>query len=214
MAKDIKSRDWTAVLYPDSMIVGWQDRIYRQLQVPFEYIIHDRDSVELEEDTNVPRKVHLHIILHWNSPTTYSNALNLVNNSLSALGMRCCNKVEPVRNLRYMHRYLTHDTPDCIKDCKFRYPSSEIVTGNNFDLGAFISLDEYEKLDLYIAIRDFMIQHKINTVMDLEIIVQSGGFTYDCMDCKMILSSILNNRTRYQAIAKEINFKFKKGESE
>ena len=52
MAENIinKARNWWAVLYPENMIDGWEDKIYRLLQVPFEYIIHDKDEVELEED--------------------------------------------------------------------------------------------------------------------------------------------------------------------
>ena len=211
--KVVKARDWTVVLYPENMIPMWQDRIYRQLQVPFEYIIHNRDTVELEEDETEPRKVHVHLVLHWDNPTTYNHVLTLVQDKLSALGKRCCNKVEPVIKLKYIHRYLTHETEDCKKACKFVYPRTEIITGNNWDLGSFIQLEEYTKLHLYESIRDFMIDKKITTCMDLEIIVRSGGFRYESdevLDDDMILQHILNNRNRYVQVCKEINHKFKK----
>ena len=72
MAENIinKARNWWAVLYPENMIEGWEDKIYRLLQVPFEYIIHDKDEVEIEEDVKQPRKVHVHLIIHYQNPTT------------------------------------------------------------------------------------------------------------------------------------------------
>lgn len=213
MAKQIKARNWTAVLYPDSMITNWQDRIYRQIQVPFEYIIHDKDSVELEEDEREPRKTHIHLVLHYGNNTTYKAVLEHLQDNLSSLGNHCCNKVEPVRNLKYMHRYLTHDTEDSRKAGKYQYNVSEIVSGNNWDLGAFVSLEDFQKLEVYQKVRDFMFLHKLVTVYDLEVCIESGAFDDLLPDftSQQILETVVNNRQRYVQVAKELNFKFKKG---
>lgn len=137
------TRNWVAVLYPENMVVGWEDRIYRLLQVPFAYIIHDKDDVELDDDIyqakKLPRKTHIHIMIHYGNTTTYQSALDLFN-SLSALGKRCCNTCQPVRNITYMYSYFTHNTPDS-RD-KFQYSSDSIVLGNNFDLGQYIEIQE------------------------------------------------------------------------
>ena len=44
--KILKSRNFWVVLYPENMIDDWQDKIYRLLQVPFEYIIHELYEVD------------------------------------------------------------------------------------------------------------------------------------------------------------------------
>lgn len=211
MENNKKARNWTAVLYPDSMIVGWQDRIYRQLQVPFEYIIHDKDNVEVEEDVLEPRKTHIHLVLHYTNTTTYNNVLSMIQDSLSSLGNKCCNKVEPVRALKYMHRYLTHDTEDCRKSGKYLYNVSDIITGNNWDLGAFIELEDDDKLLLYSVIRNFAVKHQVITFIDLEDIVEVGYFD-DLLpefDRPQIRSYLKNNERLFTSICKQIYFKKK-----
>lgn len=207
-----KSRNWTAVLYPDSMIKDWQDKIYRLLQVPFEYIIHDKDEVELEEDKTTPRKTHVHIIIHYGAPTTYRNIYNMLVICLSAVGKRCCNKIEPVRNLIFLHRYLTHSTQDAIAQGKFRYQESEIVNGNNWDLGAFVELEDSDRLSLYRCVRNYLFEHHIRTVLDLEFSIEHGAFDKLLPDLTrdMIIQYISNNRNKFVQICKEINFKMKK----
>lgn len=210
---DGKFRNWTAVLYPDSMIPHWEDRIYRLLQVPFEYIIHDKDSVELEEDESQPRKTHVHIIVHYSSKgtTTYETVYKMFDDNLSSLGHRCLNKVEGVRNLKYLHQYLTHSTKDAIADGKYRYSDDAIITGNNWDLGAFIELQEMELLSLYSCLRDTIKTHKFFTVLDLEEYIERGGLRddIDFMDSKQIIQYLSSNRNKYVQICKECYFKYR-----
>lgn len=207
-----KARDWTAVLYPDSMVNGWQDKIYRLIQVPFEYIIHDKDEVEIEEDVKQPRKTHVHIILHYGGPTTYKNIYNMLIIALSGVGKRCLNKIEPVYNLGYLHKYLTHSTADAIRDGKYRYDEDEIISGNNWDLGAFISLQDQEKLLLYRTVRNYCIERSIVTCITLELLVDNGGLDGLLPDLSrdMIANYISNNRNKFVAICKEVHFSLKK----
>lgn len=206
-----KFRNWTVVLYPDSMIPYWEDRIYRLIQLPFEYIIHDMDEVEIEEDESQKRKTHVHLIVHFPNTTTYTSVLSMFIDRLSAIGKRCCNKVEGVRNLRYMHLYLTHSTKDAIKDGKYRYKDSDIVSGNNWDTGAFVDLEESEKLNLYLAIHDAIVEHRFFTVIDLENWIRvCGGLDskIDFMNRLQIIDFIQKNRQKYVQICKECYFKW------
>ena len=206
-----KSRNWTAVLYPDSMVHGWQDKIYRLLQVPFEYIIHDKDEVEIEEDKTMPRKAHVHIIIHYGAPTTYKNIYNMLVIALSGVGKRCLNKIEPVRNLGYLHKYLTHSTADAIKEGKFRYQEDEIIDGNNWDLGAFVDLEDSDKLLLYRTVRDYCVEKHIRTCIGLEKAIEHGCLDKALPDLTrdMIIQYISNNRNKFVQICKEVNFSLK-----
>ena len=211
--KEGKFRNWTAVLYPENMIPNWQDRIYRLLECPFEYIIHDKDEIEIEEDEKQPRKTHIHIILHYGNCTTYNSAFSLFDR-LSKLGFHCLNKIEPVRNLLFLHRYLTHSTPDAISQGKHRYNEFDIENGNNWDLGAFVELEEQDRLRLYRAVRNYLCVNKIRTVLDLEFAIENGAFDsiLDDFSRDMLVQYINNNRTKFVQICKEINFKMKKND--
>lgn len=208
-----KSRDWTAVLYPDSMISHWEDKIYRLLQVPFEYIIHDKDEIEVEEDRTQPRKTHVHIMIHYNGPTTYKNVYNMLIIALSDKGKRCLNKIEPVHNILYLHNYFTHSTKDAIKEGKYRYDPSDIVSGNNWDLGAFATLQDQEKLLLYRTVRNYCIENSICTCISLELMIDHGVFDKLLPDLSkdMVAQYVSNNRNKFVQICKEVNFSLKKG---
>ena len=205
-----KARNWWAVLYPENMIDGWQDKIYRLLQVPFEYIIHDKDLVEIEEDITQPRKVHVHLIIHYQNPTTYKHATELFN-LLSKDGCKAFNKIEAVIFLKYAHTYLMHRTPECIKNDKFLYDFDDVISGNNWDLGAFTDLDESDKLFLYRSLRDSADKFDIRSCYMLERYVEDGLILRDIDICKNdIILYIKNNRRQFESICKEINYEHSK----
>lgn len=102
-----KSKYWTAVLYPESMINNWQDKIYDILQVPFCYCIHDKDTLN---DSEEERKVHVHVVIAFNNTTTYKHALSVFQRLQES-----CSYCEQVLNIRYMYDYLIHNTDSCRK---------------------------------------------------------------------------------------------------
>lgn len=205
-----KARNWWVVLYPENMVEGWQDKIYRILQVPFEYIIHDQDTVEIEEDITQPRKVHVHLIVHFSNSTTYKHCCNLIS-LLSKEGCKCFNKVEAVIYLKYAHTYLCHRTPECIKADKHLYDFEDIVSGNNWDLGSFIDLDESDKLRLYRLLRDSAEKYDIRSCFMLEKYVEDNLILRDVDISKNdIILYIKNNRRQFESICREINFEHSK----
>lgn len=201
-----KARNWWAVLYPENMIEGWQDKLYRLLQVPFEYVIHDKDEVEIEEDVTQPRKIHVHMVLHFSNSTTYKHAFELFN-LLSKEGCKCLNKIEAVIYLKYAHCYLVHRTPECIKAGKHLYEFEDIVSGNNWDLGAFTDLEEGDKLILYRSLRNAAFEYDLRSCIMLEKYVEDGLILKDIDISKNdIILYIKNNRRAFESICKEVNY--------
>ena len=88
-----KAKYWTAVLYPESMIDDWQNKISDLLQIPYEYCIHDKDNLgnviktvknkynkpvtydasEFAIDKHEHRKVHVHLVICFSNTTTKSH---------------------------------------------------------------------------------------------------------------------------------------------
>ena len=134
-SKNTKARYWGAILYPENMIDNWQDEIYDRLQIPFAYCVHDKDT----NKDGTPRKVHVHLLLAKNNTTTLKAILTLVN-TLSKEGCKCCSTAEAVVNVRHAYDYLVHDTEGAKKQGKYQYERKELVTGNNFDIGAYEQL--------------------------------------------------------------------------
>lgn len=202
MAEKDKARYWTAVLYPENMIEGWEDRAADVLQLPFAYCVHDADHNTDGED----RKTHVHFILAFPNTTTYSNALSV----FRALGEKAVNKCERVRGIRYIWDYLIHDTDSCRKAGKHLYEPSCRITGNNFDIGSYEQLSTADKEQMLQELCEFVVGNSITNMADLFISVmdQFGGeyftvfHTYNALLDRMTRGAYLKQERMLEAIAR------------
>ena len=105
-----KYRYAECILYPDSMIGDWQDRIDDLIQLPFAYCKHDKDEC----------KSHVHLILIHNNTVALSFFQKWCNIRLSREGCLCCSTVEPVLNPQRAWDYLIHNTPTARKEGKYQ----------------------------------------------------------------------------------------------
>ena len=145
-----KNRYWTAICYPENMKPDWEENVESLLQVPFAYCIHDK-GLELESGDH--RKVHVHVVLVFNAPTTQKHAHEIFNR-LSAPGKKCLPFCEPVYNMDRMYKYLIHDTEDAKKKGKYQFPKEERKDGNCFDIGEYIQRSCYEISEIYDPVCD------------------------------------------------------------
>lgn len=155
-----KAKYWVAVLYPESMVENWQDKIYDLLQIPFSYCIHDKDINSDHES----RKVHVHLIIAFNNTTTYNHALSLFKKLQPS-----CSICKQVINIRYMYDYLIHNTESCKKSNKHIYDISERINGNNFDIGSYEQISLEQKRAMVIELADFIVNNNIMNFSDFYI---------------------------------------------
>ena len=180
----IQARYWTAVLYPESMVDGWQDNIDDILQIPYEYCIHDRDNLgkviktvknkfgkditydatEFSIEKHEERKVHVHLIIAFSNTTTYKHALSIFKRLMPS-----CVYCEQVLNIRYLHEYLIHNTEKAKRDKKYLYDSSCRISGNNFDIGAYEQISLSDKRKMCKELCDFVVSHKITNFTEFYI---------------------------------------------
>lgn len=172
---DKKTRYWVGVGYPESMRPDWKEIIGDTVQLPYAYCVHDKDN----DGHNGDRKVHVHMILAWPSPTTYKHALSVFN-ELAADGKVAFNTIKPVIHMRNQYDYLIHDTEDCKKKQKHLYDRSERIEGNNFDIGAYSQLSIQEKQEMRIALSSLVFEKGFTNYTDLYMYVISNfDYTYE-----------------------------------
>ena len=126
----IKSRFWTAEVYPDSAPADWRDIIRISGLVCAISPLHDRDI----NPTGERKKPHYHLILCWDGPTTLNNARKFVMGKL--------NGPTPfeLKSVRGMYNYFTHkDNPE-----KAQYEEKDIESLNGFALSTFVELTRGE----------------------------------------------------------------------
>ena len=119
----IKKRNWCFVVWPDSAPENWRDILQQTGNLFAISPLHDSDI----NPDNTLKKPHYHVIMNYEGPTTYNNALNvakLVN----------ANTIQPLEQIRGYYRYFTHkDNPE-----KFQYSEKDITTINGFDINNYL----------------------------------------------------------------------------
>ena len=135
-----KARYWVGVGWVENMRRDWEDNIDTILQLPYAYVVHDKDV----DKTGQPRITHVHIMVAYNSPTTYKNALATFK-QLEEPGKIAFNTCYKVNHIRNMYEYIIHNTDKARKDGKHLYDASERITGNGFDIGNFEQISQADK---------------------------------------------------------------------
>lgn len=140
--KETKKRNWTMVIYPDSLPSNWVN-ILIETGLPIAISpLHDKD---LNADTEEHKKPHYHIIACYSGPTSF----NIVNNLAKQLNAPIPKAIESVKGL---YRYLTHqDNPE-----KYQYDKRDIKHLNGFDIFDFSDLTISEKNRLLKELQTFI----------------------------------------------------------
>ena len=154
-----KARAWTFIIYEDSTdIENFKSQIADQERVGLKaiYIKHDKDK----NPDGSEKKTHWHIILIWEGPTTYNNALE------TAQSVATVNYIEAVRDLVGASRYLTHqDNPE-----KYQYSKDEVITVGNVDYTELITSSRNDRIEL---------KKMVSYIKENEI----TSFSYFCFYC-------------------------------
>ncbi len=161
-----KAKFWSAVLYPENMVSNWQETIDDLLQIPFCYIIHNKDKDSKSEH----RKDHVHLLLAFPNTTTRNHALNVAN-QLSEENKKACSTVQAVIGIRNVYDYLIHDTESARKQGKELYDAKERITGNGFDIGSFEQLSTVEKNNICKRLCNIIIEQGFTNFTDFYIYV-------------------------------------------
>lgn len=169
MAEQIKKRNWTFVLYPESAPPDWKEQLKISGLMAAISPLHDKDL----NPTGEAKKAHYHILLVYSGPTTY-NAVAKFTASLNAT------IPQALESVRGMYRYFSHkDNPE-----KHQYDEHEISTVNGFNIADLVELTKSEVNELkmnilklirevditeYSSLIDFLIDNEMMTEYDVAI---------------------------------------------
>lgn len=161
-SKNVKKRNWAAVLYPESLPSNWRQTL---IETGLQCVIsplHDRDV----NPDGTPKKPHYHVILCYSGPTSYNVVLALVN---GVLGQP---RPQPLEQIRGYYRYLTHmDNPE-----KYQYSESDIEAINGFNVRDYVPLTETEIDKILWDIQGFVEDNNITEYADLMEVLRVDGF--------------------------------------
>ena len=127
--ENVKKRNWTFVLYPESAPADWLEKLKLSGLMAAISPLHDKDV----NPTGEKKKAHYHVLLVYSGPTTY-NAVAKFTASLNAT------IPQALESVRGMYRYFTHkDNPE-----KYQYEEGEITTVNGFNIADLVELTKSE----------------------------------------------------------------------
>ncbi|MDD6224183.1 MAG: replication protein [bacterium] len=152
MSKNIKSRHWACVGYPESLPLDWIDKLRETgLQVAISPL-HNKDLNPDGEE----KKEHYHIILSYEGPTTYNNVKTLCDSFNMTIPIK-------LESLRGMYRYHIHiDNPE-----KHQYDDRDRILLNGFDTNSVNELTKTEVNKLKREIISFINDNNILEYSDL-----------------------------------------------
>lgn len=155
--KDERSKNWTCIIYPESVLENWKDIIEEQHIEWVESPLHDKD---LYAD-GTPKKAHQHILLCFSS--------NKSNEQIAEFTASFNGTIpQPCRNLKGMVRYFAHmDSPE-----KAQYDIKDIIAHGGMSIDSYLSIG---KIDRHAILKDMISYIRENHVTNF------SDFTNYCM---------------------------------
>lgn len=149
--KNVKGRDWTFIVYPESAPVSWReilnDTHLRWVESP----LHDKD---INPDGEI-KKAHWHILLIYDGPVN----IVAVNKITSKINAPVPQKISSAKGLV---RYMIHlDNPE-----KFQYSRSDIKGHNGADVASYFELTATNKLMIMKDIIRYIYENEVDNYSD------------------------------------------------
>lgn len=160
-----KKRVWTCVVYPESLPANWIDELKQSGLKCSCSPLHDRDY----NADNTKKKAHYHLILVYNSPTTFNNVSNF------SQGVLHGTIPQPLESVEGMYRYFTHrDNPE-----KAQYNEIDIQSFNGFNIYDFVEIKKSEFLKLKKELQHLIIDNNIVEYCDfMDFVINSDNDQY------------------------------------
>lgn len=175
--RNIKKRYWAMILYPESAPSNWRDILQEKGVVCAVSPLHDKDT----NPTGEPKKVHYHIILCYDGPTTYKSVLSLTEELNQPIP-------QPLEQLRGYYRYLIHkDNPE-----KYQYDECLITTINGFDVSNYLDLTNNQVIAILKQLTAFIEDNTITEYADLIKILRENDFYSQFLEIAINKTFFLN----------------------
>lgn len=188
MAKKVKSRYWSFIMYPDSRPENWMD-ILIQTHLPIAISpLHNRD---VDSQTGELLKPHNHVLLCFDGPTTADNVNRISQDQLHGT---ICYQVMSVKGL---YDYFIHPEDTC----KVPYPDTDRINLNGFTIENYTQMTSKEEVILVQQIMKFI---KENTIKEYAVLVDQT-----CSEDIQMYDYIIHHTVFFNTYLTSLRNKFK-----
>lgn len=178
-----RTRNWTFVIYPESAVKDWKEKIQKLYAQTLISPLHNKD---INPDGEL-KKAHYHILLMFDSVKSYNQILEITE-SLNATIPQICHSAKGLA------RYMAHmDNPD-----KAQYEIKDIISLNGADLTELLKPSSQDR---YTMIKEMLQFISNNQIMEFEdILVYAMNEKFDtwfpllCDNSAYIIGQAINSR--------------------
>lgn len=156
-----RSRNWTFVVYPESVMEGWRD-VLDDIHIQWvESPLHDKDTNADGE----PKKEHYHVLLIFESVKSYDQVLEITDSIQATVPQKCMGN-------KGLVRYMAHlDNPE-----KYQYSKSDIIGHGGVDVMELLRPTSADRYALLREMTLFIIEHDIREYEDLWLYAMENRF--------------------------------------
>lgn len=186
--KNQRTRNWTMVVYPESVVPDWKERL-QKLYVPLLISpLHDKDK----NPDDTPKKPHYHVLLMFEGVKSYNQILEITKDIKATVPQIC-------HSAKGLARYMAHmDNPN-----KAQYNIADIESLNGADLSELLKPSSQDRYSMIKEMIEFI---NDNQIMEFEdILVYSMNEKFDtwfpllCDNSAYIIGQAINSRrNRYK----------------
>lgn len=181
--KNTRTRNWTFVVYPESMPDNWL-AIIDDWHVP--YLVSPLHDKDVNPDGSV-KKAHYHVLLMFQGLKTFKQISELIAPLNGPIPQIC-------QSSKGMARYLAHlDNPE-----KYQYKVEDIIAGAGADLNELLKPTSYDR---YTMIREMIAFVQDNGITEFEEMVIyamenrfDSWFPLLCDNSAYIISSVISSK--------------------
>lgn len=149
--KDLRSRTWTLVVYPDSAPENWRDILDSTHIAWVESPLHDKDI----NPDETPKKAHWHIILMFGTMKSYSQVKEVADSLHAPIPQK-------VQSIKGAVRYLVHtDNPE-----KHQYSREDIKCHCGATVDQYFQLSSSSRLQILKEMITFIKDSQLENLMD------------------------------------------------
>ena len=146
--KDVRSRSWAIVVYPESAPKNWREMLDDTRIAWVESPLHDKD---VNPDQTI-KKPHWHVILMYGSKKSYSQVLEITEMLHAPIPQK-------IQNIKGAVRYLVHtDNPE-----KYQYNREDIVCHGGAEVEQYFELSSVSRERTLWDIMKFIRDEKITS---------------------------------------------------
>lgn len=180
--KQIRTRNWTFVLYPESAPENWRELIDDMHVEWVESPLHDKDINANGE----PKKAHIHILLLFGGVKSYEQVKELTDNLHCPIPERC-------HNAKALVRYMAHlDNPE-----KAQYNREAIIAHGGIDLSELLRPSSSERYTIIREMLSFVGDNNITEYWQLVDYAMSDRFEdwfpLLCDNCSYIVNQYIKS---------------------